>query len=113
METRKFVNLNLSDFEAFDFGGDPAANVWDAPWVSQVKPDLVFYAVNIYNQNTGTERMDARSQPARKNLSGVPCVAGWCGTTNNVNVTGDGQWEIVTVDHSYGNGLYDVTAQRI
>jgi len=113
MKTKQFVNLNLGDFEAFDYSTDPTADPSDAPWISQVRPGLQFFAVEILFENTGAERLDARSQPARKNLSREICINGWCGTTDNVSMTGCGQWEIVTVDRSHGNGRYDITAQRI
>ena len=108
---KTFHDLNLSEFEAFQYSDD--VDPMHAPWHSDVKPGLIFYAVSAFFENTGEERLDAQGEPARKNMSGEPCINGWCGTTNNINISADGQWRIARVITAHGNGRYDIKAERI
>ena len=78
----------------------------------QVKAGEDFYAVKIFFGNTGEERLDGRSEPARKNFSGEKCLNGWCGTTDNVAITAHGHWRIDTIIARHGH-VYDVLAERI
>lgn len=41
----------------------------------------------------------------RKNLSGVPCEAGWCGTTDNVSTTATGKGKIMRVAGEFDQRL--------
>lgn len=111
MNSKTFRSIDLSSFEGFQFSDD--VDPMHAPWHSDVAPGLEFYAVNVFFENNGQERTDGRPEPARKNMSGEICIDGWCGTTNNVNVTAMGQWRITHVNASRGNGRYDIDAVRI
>jgi hypothetical protein len=113
MNSKIFYRIDLSDFEGFRFSPNEEDNPMHAPWRSEVAPGLEFYAVSVFFENTGTERIDGRGEPARKNLSGETCIDGWCGTTNNVNVYAMGQWRITAVIKRCGNSRYDVEAVRI
>jgi hypothetical protein len=91
----------MSEFEGIRFANEEDTY---GEWVSDVKPCLTFYAVSIYNTSTGNEFNRGQSEPARKNLSGERCINGWCGTTNNSDITANGQWQIVTANRLEGIG---------
>jgi hypothetical protein len=100
---KTFPKIDMSAFEGIRFANDE--DTW-GEFKSDVKPGLVFYAVVICNTSTGNEFTRGQSEPARKNMSGEQCVNGWCGTTNNIDVTAIGQWQIVTAQRlaNVGNG---------
>ena len=98
---KTFPRIDMSEFEGIRFADDK--DTW-GEFASDVKPGLEFYAIIIYNTSTGDERTVARSEPARKNMSGERCVNGWCGTTNNSDVTAIGKWRIITADRLNGIG---------
>ena len=113
MNSKTFRSIDLSYFEGFQFtdGVDPMP--MHAPWHSDVAPGLTFYAINALFENSGQECIEGRQEPMRKNMSGEVCIDGWCGTTNNINVTAMGRWRISRVIANRGNGRYDIEAVRI
>jgi hypothetical protein len=98
---KTFPKIDMSEFEGIRFANDE--DTW-GEFVSDVKSGLEFYAVVIFNTSTGDERTCGRSVPARRNMSGEPCVDGWCGTTNNSDVTAIGKWLVVTATRLVGIG---------
>jgi len=113
---KTFAHIDMSEFEGYEFSESPDASAWDAPWHSAVVPSLEFYAVVIFNTNTGREFTRGQSEPACKNMSGEQCVDGWCGTTNNVDVSAIGKWQIVSANRlpSVGNGSqFRIEAERL
>jgi hypothetical protein len=100
---KTFPRIDMSEFEGIRFANDQ--DTW-GEFVSDVKPGLEFYAVVIFNTSTGNEFTRGQSEPARKNMSGERCVNGWCGTTNNSDVTAIGKWQIVSANRlpNVGNG---------
>lgn len=112
MEIKTFRNISMDQFERIEWDD---AHPENSGMVSDVKPGLEFYAVEVFFENTGQERLDARSEPATYNMTGKPCINGWAGTTNNVNVSGVGQWRITKVikRRNAEYSLYDIEAERI
>lgn len=55
----------------------------------------VLFLGEIFNESNGAEKVVARSRAFAKNLSGERTLRGWCGSTNNVNVTAAGACEVV------------------
>lgn len=57
-----------------------------------------FYLVELtFNNHGGEQRLDAHSEPQRKNMSGEICVNGWLGETDNVNKYALGKHRVVKV----------------
>ncbi len=53
-----------------------------------------FHLVETYFENEGRTRMDGRTAPQRTNMSGEERTIGWLGTTNNVNKSALGIYQV-------------------
>jgi len=90
-------------------GGRPIWMDTDEHW--QVG-DIGFLA-EVLEENNAVEYYTLDHHPNRKNMSGEPCLHGWCGTTNNVNVTALGLAEVVRVVGLPENGYSADDTHRI
>ena len=70
-------------------------------WIDEDRVTLAIsgqpgFLVSIKHQGC-KEVYSLRDEPARKNQSHEPTLAGWCGETNNTNVNAEGLWKVIAV----------------
>jgi hypothetical protein len=75
--------------------------------------DIGFLA-EVLEENNAVKYYSLDHQPNRKNMSGEPCLEGWCGTSNNVNITARGLAQVVRVVDGYSpDDTHRVGVRRI
>jgi len=65
------------------------ATFQDPPEIGQT-----YYLVEVFFANTGENRLDASTEPQRKNMSFEPCIEGWLGTTDNIDHQAIGAYRV-------------------
>ncbi len=71
--------------------------VYNSLDAAELQPGQTIYPVRCVHVRTGNEQLELRTQPGRTNLSHESCVSGWLGTTNDVEATALGAYEVVSV----------------
>lgn len=89
--------------------------MYDQPEAAALQPGQKVYPVRRMDiHGRGAEYIELRAQPARTNLSHEPRTEGWIGTTNDVEATALGEFEVVSVKGRFladGRERIDVKVQ--